>query len=1238
MKPITQMIRNPKPHPQQEMAITELHKNLVVSAGAGSGKTWVLTERYLEKLNHGIRADEIVAITFTEKAAAEMKERIRSAVTKMARRAKEDEEKRFWQKKRKELNYSMITTIHGFCARLLRDHPLEAGVDPHFQVLDGTEASLLLQETIQEMVEKALEKGDERSRLLYAEFSSSFLLQQVVYSLYESLKTYHVSDETVIKETEKSLFRRKEKFLQARSRLFQLFDALEEEFALLEKGLGKKRPPTYLDIYRRWRDQFRQYSSLIETWDGTYTDAYGNMMENLLAGMWRKAGSDQFKRLHGELKETLQTLLLFAEAPHYVEVVKALVSLVEEVTQSYETVKRSRYAVDFSDLETLTVKLLTEHHHVVEKWQKKIKYLMVDEFQDTNSLQKAIFDLLSSRGEKINLFVVGDGKQSIYKFRGADVEVFQQIGEHIKQHGGESVSLQKNFRTQQRLIAYMNDFFSRLMIKVEGDKDFYVTYEPLEAQRCPEHTQPTVELLGYCWQKENSSGDEEEEEESWRQIEAARIAGRIKEMVKKGESLIWRKEGEEAKEKPSSVQYGDIAILLSARTHMHVYEQALYEQGIPYVVVGGRQFYQKQEILDVLNLLKLIQNSEDEIALLGFLRSPFVHLNDETLFWLTRNHSLRHAFYSLEIKPETVTDEEWQKLIKARTWLSQWKFLRLTEGVYAVLHQVLEDTGFPQILLSLENGQQRLANVMKFLDMVKEWVDHRGYELYDFIQHMKVMLEKQIQEEEASVIEDRGNAVILMTIHASKGLEFPVVVLPDLQRDLLKGGGAFSRAIYRPNIGLGIQLNREESKPIGDGMFDELKEEEKSRELQEARRLLYVAMTRARDYLLLVGSQKVTKRVTEEYKNNWLDWIVKHLGYQQLSELKGSHQPCIEAEGWSMKLTWELSESGENDEENDVPHDIPEDMTDIELMNGFMSLGEEDEIEKDPGEDADGVFVEFPLLKSVSLPETNHFHTLSVTALMNYFQCPRLFYIQNILGIQLPIGSQSNLQFSEVPYDDKDGDTSSSKETLLSQIDVGNMVHHVLEKLDHPQEAEELIRHELLSYGLNTGEIKRWTEEIKPYIDRYINSPWNPINYRKVQSEIPFLYRLGEQTISGVMDKMLKDEEGKATILDFKTNHFPVGQKERADHLEKLVNKYKTQAILYTLVVKEILQYPVKETILYFLEIDHPYAISVDDANLASEKRRLEDAIARIKGSRQIKDYPSCHHVACPCKKWSKFL
>lgn len=779
---------------EQNLAITTIDRNLAVNAGAGTGKTKVLTERYIYILEHGDleegkEVESIVAITFTKKATQEMKERIREEI-----------KRRFslggrWIRYYRDMEKANISTIHSFCGNILRDNPLDAGVDPMFTVLDQDKADTLLEDTILEELIQSIEE-DEKIYKLVKVFNRDNLDKVVfeIKAIYNKIRTVGYSFEEVRDMT-----------LSYISSI-QLNPAhiryIKESFIYL---MGKSRKNSKIGKLK-----------VDDIWLSFYEDNYPEEeLIPILEYLYNNIGtnSKETDRIES-LKNTINNVFLIKEK-EYLWLYEGLFKLLIEIDRKYSVKKDELGSLDYDDLQILVLKLLDDES-IREKYQNKFRYIMVDEFQDTNELQKKIFYKLCSKKEILdrnNLFIVGDPKQSIYGFRGADLQVFYHVMEDIEKISNQkTINLNKNFRTVDTILEFVNSLFDKLMgTRYVSLKNHHVSKNKID-----------VEIL----EKEDLIAPPNISKRDYNTYYESRlIASRIKELVEEGQ-----------------FNYGDFALLFRASTMDYIYEEALMEYGIPYYNIGGKGFYHGQEIIDLMNGLKATSNRYDTISTIGFLRSPMVGLSDKTLYWLLR-HRENSLLETLDKDIEYIEEDEKNKIKDVKKLLKNLMVKKGLYGVYPLLMELTNNTYYMESLMLYHGGRQLVSNVYKFLELALDFDRNTSGSLEDFIDHVERL--KDTDESQAKIHSEDADVVKLMTIHKSKGLQFPVVVIPQMSR-----GFNYQQPYILLDKDKGVGFKYDKKSPL----YDKIKEGIKANEDEENKRLLYVAMTRAEKRLLL-GNQ-----------------------------------------------------------------------------------------------------------------------------------------------------------------------------------------------------------------------------------------------------------------------------------------------------------------------------------------------------------------------------------------------
>jgi ATP-dependent helicase/nuclease subunit A len=887
----------------QREAIEARGRRVLVSAGAGSGKTRVLVERFLKLLeeNSDWNVSDIVAVTFTEKAAREMVSRIRREIRSRIERSTDASERRRLREHRNALDSSRIGTIHSLCASILRAHPAEAELDPEFEVIEEIEAALLLDQAIEETLVNAARKATPeieifthltthqvrsslRSLIAQGERGHTalarFIEDKAEISASDAQKLPGDGKASSENSTTKILTFWQETITRYRT---------EAANSLLEKSAWKREVETVTTVAALKNDDKREQcrAQVVELLEVAQFSDEGERVKALLAiaacinlrgGSKRNWASEEefeaVKEALGKLRELVRAEKLLQlelnEADHQsAQVACFLAKLYEKARARFNELKTERAALDFNDLEEITQQMLATHEEVCQLYRagERLRALMIDEFQDTSPIQKNILWMIAPASEE--LFIIGDAKQSIYRFRGADVTVFQEARNEVENIKGRVIGMDTCFRAHTRLIDFVNHLFPQVFT-LESRYD--TPYEQMIASRAPLHQQASVELHIIA---QNKNGEDEAQEPKaklnamqLRVIEAALIARRIEEIKTQGEILIFG----EPEGHVRSADYGDFALLFQASTNYEIYEQALSDAGVPYVTVAGRGFYARQEITDINNLLSFLASSNDNLSLASALRSPMFALSDETLLRL-RLAPIPNLWTALGDESIEISKDQLEAVTFARATL---KALRARVGrtsVAQLISTAVRETGYLATLMLLPNGERRVANIEKLIEQSHKLSTMTLAEVVERIGDLRF---REIREGEATI--EESSAVRLMTVHKSKGLEFPIVWIVDATY-----GGNPSKSIIATHADLGFAVDvRTDEFDAREGReraasFDLIKLIEAQMDKAEKKRLLYVAATRARDHLMISGSLGRAKLSGE----HWLGRIASAIDIEE---------------------------------------------------------------------------------------------------------------------------------------------------------------------------------------------------------------------------------------------------------------------------------------------------------------------------------------------------------------------
>jgi ATP-dependent exoDNAse (exonuclease V) beta subunit len=786
---------------EQRAAIERRGQATLLDAGAGSGKTSVLVERFVRAvLEDGVAGDRILAITFTEKAAAELRERVRRRLRELGAEAEARATEEGW-----------ISTIHAFCARVLRADPLAAGIDPHFAVLDEETAERLSQEAFEAAVAEVA--GIPAGVELLAAFRTDELWGAVS-GAHASLRARG--------ERAPALPLPVPSPDPARRAALRATVCEAASAAARELG-GVPNPGTSIRTALEVLDRVSVRLEAPDLWPGELD----GLRLSTAAGALRSDTCDAYRAALAELRRELAG-----------EIATGQLAVLDRLLRAYAAAfaerKQRRGAVDFDDLELLARDLLRTSE-VGDRYRARFTHVMVDELQDSSAVQHELVDLLCGGGAVP--FMVGDAQQSIYGFRHAHVEGFEARGRRLEPEGGR-LSLQTNFRTRAEILTVINAGFAA----AQGDR-----FRPLRAgRRDPPAADARVELLavdkGAEWEDDSALAA------PWRAAEARGLAARIAALIA-----------------TDGCRAADIVVLTRATTDLRVYERELERRGIPTFVVGGRGYWRAPEVLELAAYVRALANPLDQEALYTVLLSPLCGLSLDGL--------VLHAAGALG----ELAAEDRERLAAFEAWFGAERDLAPLCGPEELIERAVELSGFDRATVARPGGIRALANVRKLLRLAREHEAEHGPDVYAFAQLVARRSAGRVpsaaREAEAPVESEALDAVRLMTIHRAKGLEFPVVCVADLGRaprvhaPLLRLGTDGRRLGLRiARAGEGTRVNALD--------YEELKAEADAAEMEEAKRLFYVAMTRAREGLILSGAAKLERPATGDSVP--MEWILRH--------------------------------------------------------------------------------------------------------------------------------------------------------------------------------------------------------------------------------------------------------------------------------------------------------------------------------------------------------------------------
>ncbi len=791
-------------------------RNTVVNASAGTGKTATLVGAYLARLDAGIQPGQILAITFTEKAAAEMRDRLkREVLQRISCTPNDGAEGTEWRRVLTGIANAPISTIHAFCGWLIQENPVEAGVDPHFTIWDEDESSTARREVILDLIRAHICAGHPGVQVLFRHLQllqpSRHAPQHLAEAVEAALRWLNGLGVDLSRRDAQGRNWLQDRFAAQQTKLAEMRQAFEQgcrealdafcAVAELEHVHGKNAQKL---VQRIRTDLVSIESALGSLTPDAPVDA-GNTFD-VLAG-YLKPGNLSSQPANARLRASLEMLQswLGDKAPtgglkalfgalKSEELTRHLVAVVGMVQAEYTRRKTEAQSLDFDDLLTRARNLLKFHPAVRRRYKRRFRAILVDEFQDTDELQGEIICLLAEQLEReqafhpyeryravvdqimlepIRLFIVGDPKQSIYRFRRADVGVFITMAQKIVGAGGKDVALVENYRSTSDILAFANTLFSSVM-------------DGAGAHPLPPHAD-TRHRLQY--------GDQDHLQPRNRASERGRLImvvaedGKSAELGRALEAKAFAALIEELHRAAAVTSYHDVAILLKTHSFGRLYEDALREREIPYYRVKGGGYFQRQEVSDLTAFLSFLVDPGDDLALAQVLTSPLAGLHFADLYRLCE---MRESIGAHERAPLLSVLLSPGRLASLPASLQQRlapfahvavRLLRLGDRLdpAEALEWAIHETGYDAILMAQEEGEQRVANLMKMVELARSFSRKGLAGLHEFAGYLQEHLgEDPPRTPDVQILSEEEDVVRIMTIHQAKGLEFQAVFVPDL--------------------------------------------------------------------------------------------------------------------------------------------------------------------------------------------------------------------------------------------------------------------------------------------------------------------------------------------------------------------------------------------------------------------------------------------------------------------------
>lgn len=1216
---------------EQEKAIYEPSgkKNILVSAAAGSGKTAVLVERIVNLITNSenpFPIDSILVATFTEAAATEMKERIINRINKSYREALEngDIAQSKYLKEQMHLTAGAdINTIDAFCLRVVKNNFHVLGIDPNFSIMDTNEDKMLIDDTLTDLFAALYETENEENKNRFQHLVTTYAsnrddegLKKVIRKLYNFIQSFpdpikwlydkaamydnNMSQSVWFKEIFLSVH--KENILKHHG---EFWDKLIKEMIGIVKKVypdtDTSVPPVCIPECEQYWGKMWEYicicadsvkalksaesfdevgsaydtyiaktklgtavraykkaESPIEEWQ-YYSNKYNSMREDLLSSTsyLPNGTAEQFnKYVHSEeLKQTIDDIVwitvLFSEL--------------------YENAKAKKNVKTFSDIEHLAYRLFSENENIRNEYSLKYNEILIDEYQDTNGLQDSIFTLIS-RDNK-NMFMVGDLKQSIYRFRGGDPTIFKKKYS-LDSDEIEIIHLSQNFRSRMQVIDSINDVFRFNMSQDVGDVDYNDTaaLQREESRECyintAENARNDYKSEFYCIGKSKDS-----KESSSDYLEAVTVANRIKELVDNHFKVY------DGNGKYRDLKYSDIVVLMrSTKVNGELLQEILESNNIP-SFLQKEEYFEKREIKLMLTLISLINNHIQDIPLVSVMRSPIGNFTENELSKI-RLENKASSFYNAvkyyKSSCDDLTKEEQKLSKKCKSFLKdldRWRGYVKMKSISALIWTLYEETGFYDFMGALEGGDEAQANLKLLYERARKYEESGFKGIFNFIRYIERIEKRNEDLSGAQLINENHNVVRIMTIHKSKGLEFPVVFIMRTTKNMLASKPTEEHRIQlHKDLGIGIDYINYENLYLKKLMFTKyIKRQNQSETLSEELRLLYVAMTRAKEKLIIVSSDKykdenefnqkiqeavynaktMPKYIIASNAKKYSDWLIPSIGISlnhwnfiprfltktTVSDVIKEKQETIKVKNIDemrekvqklLEFHYERPQSGNIPTKTSVT--AIKEMTEEELTR-------KSDIEYEP----------IYMMQKPDFMRTEKLGTQIGTA---HHQLMAFFDIEKIKT--LTENNYADFVASELVRVTNDGQIDSN---VVSDKNIADMICKNVTSFWKSDMGKEVLSAKKV----------------------YRESPFEiSIPAYEYDNTLPDEYRNEQIILQGIIDLYFEDKNGDIILVDYKTDKCTSEAEQLA-----VAKKYEKQLILYARAMEKILKKSVKDKYLY---------------------------------------------------------
>ena len=1204
---------------EQLQAIQEKNSNILVAAAAGSGKTAVLVERIIHKIiDEQMDIDKILVVTFTNAAASEMRERILEAIYK---KLEENPENVHLQRQIILLNKASICTIHSFCLDVIHNHFYEIDLPSNFKIADTAEIDLLKQEVLDDLFEQKYTENDKDFIELlenYTNYRGDEALQELVLKIYKFIQSSPFPLKWLQEKLELLKIEDKDisQTIWGKLIIQAVEDDIQESIMQLETVKSKMALyPEMTKFYQKICEDLIIIKDLqnYNSWDELYIK-----LLNFNFSKWpvdKKVTNDlkeDSKEIRDKVKKHIKektAKLLSCPQEQAVKdlkiitpILEKLANLVTEFTKNFAEKKKEKNCIDFNDIEHFALKILLDENNnpteVAKKYKEKFEEIAIDEYQDSNLVQEAI---LTSISKGNNIFMVGDVKQSIYKFRQARPELFLQKYDEYKnkeekaQEDNLKIQLFRNFRSRQNILNITNLVFESIMSKELGDINYneneYLNYganypEPEEIKNYA-----GIAELDIIDLKEDESitafeGEEDEEEQEKVEddvLEAKFVANKIQELLNSDYMVFDKKQGYR------KIRPKDIVILLRATSNLSpIYEKELSDLELPVFSDTSGTYLDTVEIQTILSVLKIIDNPLQDIPLVVVLRSSICNFTDNDLITI-RLTDRNCNFYEALIKTRLICEGDLKNKIesfleKLEKWKSISQYMPLDEFIW----QIYLDTGYYQYVGLLPNGAMRQANLKTLFEKAKQYEKASFKGLFNFIQFIDKLKKQNGDLASAKLIGENEDVIRIMSIHKSKGLEFPVVFLCNSHKKF-NMQDLNDNILLHQDIGFGPTIMDTTRKIKYSSIAkDAIKLKMKQETLSEEQRILYVALTRAKEKLYITGRSKdFTKYVQDKNKvlemyesenikldaklmkkaNSYLDWIMYVYLFNQGRTI------TLKGEQYKLSDIITLNVSNKKDLLKTLAKEEVVEQIDLKEKIGQILKNKSDEENKK----SDQALKELLEWKYDYIVDT----TLPTKSSVTKIKQEKIKLEEMLKGIES----------EEVEYKKSYTPKFMQEDKKISNAEKGTLVHLCIQRLDERKDYElkdiqnmilNLVEKEIITKNeadaIDVNLIYQYTKsqlfeelrqakEVHKEQPFYINIPAKDVVSEAENSKKNIL-------VQGIIDLYYIDKNDNLVLIDFKTDYIS----NEPNAKEKILEKYKVQLEIYKTALEQALGRKVNKT------------------------------------------------------------